>query len=271
MALKTYLNELSLVGQFGIDINQRLSDMCSLLNLVSECNGQIFIAKDKIKRQPVNAKGNTLSDLLSPKNGVLNHDTVILLLTLLQKSNPIPSTPAGSTYTYNKKNCNSTSLSAVYEEVASNTVDFIVVASFPSAEFNVANISITKDNTTTKQVANVTSSEGFSNLLEINGFPTRYDKKSKIPPSDEQSVLTKCSDFECTGKRETYTTKNRLVYFRKSKKEYWYLDGTHPDGSAHYEVFSHDGTFKGEHSFFDDDLDNVVLPRNKKNRKLYMS
>lgn len=272
MALKTYLNESSLVGQFSDDLNQRLSSMCTLMNIVNECNGQIFIAKDKLNLRPINDKGNTLKELLNlQKKGVVKHDTVTLLLALVQRSKPMATISVGSTYTYNNRDYSSSSLAVVYEEVASNFDDFIVVASFPDAEFNVANISITKNNTTTKQAVNVTSPDGFSNLLVNKGLLARYDKKSKIAPGDEQSVLTKNPDFECTGKRETYTTKKRLVYFRKSKKEYWYIDGTHPDGSAHYEVFSQDGTFKGEHSFFDDDLDNVVLPNSKKGRKLYMS
>ena len=272
MALKTYLNEASLAGQFGSDLNQGLSNMCSLLNLANECNGQIFIAKDRLKQQTLNAKSNTLNDLMSlEKKGVVKHDTATLLRTLLQKSKQMPAMPTGSTYTYNNKDCSSTSLSVVYEDVATNTVDFIVVASFPRAGFDVAKIAITKDKITTIQATNVTSYDGFSGLLVNNGILTKYDKKSKSAPTDEQSVLTKDPDFVCTGKRETATKKKRFVYFRKSKKEYWYIDGAHPDGNAHYEVFNHDGSFKGEHSFFDENLDNVRLPGSKKNRTLYMS
>lgn len=274
MSLKAYLNEHSLNGLQNGCLNDKLNELCALLDITYRClGGMNYVHKPGLLNAVVDAKGTKFSQLdtlVRTKN--IQRDTLSRLRDTFQKSIQLNIAPVKDSYKYNGMEYRGSSIACAYEDAIVNDQDHIVLASFPNGGFDVAHMSVSKNDENTINLCNVTSSIGYGQYLSNVGLLNDYDKSSKLPPSDEQSIFVTNPDFEYTGKRETDTKAKRKVYCRKSKGDYWFIDGAHNDGGAHYEVFTADLRFKGSLSFFETDLDKIRIPKNnnEKKRKLHM-
>jgi hypothetical protein len=71
-----------------------------------------------------------------------------------------------------------------------------------------------------------------------------YDRTSKIPPRDFETVLLDVPRFRRANRKYD----GREMYFEPGTKRYWYVDNLHFGAAAHIEVFDRSGKHLGEAS-----------------------
>lgn len=241
MKVIVYINEDSLQGQLCDEVSDTIHNLLAVVNTLASnrsVNVSVLTSSAIFYKKICSRTGITLAQFSK-----LDHDLFFAFKSMMDKGKywdkGVPAQTPVSFYLYKKQIVNGTSVAEAWESVEAGVETMVVSA--PGTVYTSTILDIEKDGSTRYVPHAITTTDVFNYLLS-KGVSLRYDRSKFLRVDDMQTVLADISQFTPTQ----YKVQGRTVYERIGKNEYWYVDNSHKDGSAHIEVFRmSDGSFIG--------------------------
>lgn len=244
--MQAFINEKSLQGQYNAgNVEQGIKSFIGTLTILEKIKNQGTIFKSNLFFNEQAIAGIHFNSILSTNGDLLNSFLNNLKSAVKWEDSQLHD--GEIMYTWNVDLVSGTSVAEIAERKLQDGTLMGLLLNFTNSTYaNQNEIDVIKDPKQTIQVDCAHNESSLLVWLRKNGLIAKhdaYDEKLKVPPFDDQTVLTG-PEFEIT----LYKNKGRRAYRLKGTNQLWAVDASegHLFGKPHVEVFNEiDGLHMG--------------------------